>query len=262
MAAAAAMAVLIAAGIWFSVTVLFKIDKFDLQGESRYTAEEIAGVFGHGPGDNMYGFSAANAQIRIEALLPYVEQVVIRRRLPSTLVFWVTEAVETFCLPRQGAFAVLSGRMKVLRIAAEEPVGLLRIEGLSGLAVEVGRPLALEEGVVQPPGPDASNSVSAESESRAAEDTPGAAESFEALAPLLESLAQAGFAEVSFVDVGDVLNLKFGWQGRVTVLLGPKSGLGEKLNAAQKLLRDEIGPDETGTLDMSYHTATGNVYWR
>lgn len=302
-AAVAALVVLIAAGAWFSITVLFKIDKFEVQGESRYTAEELAEVFGHSPGDNMYGFSADNAEKRIEAALPYIEQVTIRRRLPSTIVFKVTEAVETFCVPWQGQYAVLSGQMKVLRMAAEEPAGLLRIEGLSYLLVEVGQPLALDEATVKALGLDtlaqgsssalpasdagagsslpastsggdggdsadtqqedgADSQALAAAQPTAGGHAPTPVESFEVLGLLLEALAKAGFEEVSFVDVGDVLNLRFGWQGRVTVLLGPKSNLTEKLNAAYKLLQDEIGPEAAGTLDMTYHTNTGTVYWK
>ena len=90
---------------------------------------------------------------------------------------------------------------------------------------------------------------------------PTAAESLEILDLLLAELGKAGLDEVTFVDVGDPLELRFGWQDRVTVLLGPKGSMAEKLKSVYVMLHDEgmIGQTERGTLNMRHFIATGRA---
>lgn len=303
-----AIVALIAGGVALSVNLLFKIEKYDLQGESPYTVEQLADAFGHAPGDNMYGFSKSAAAQRITTQLPYVESVNIRRRLPSTIVFRVTAAQEGFYIPWQEGYAVLSTQRKVLRLADEKPGGLVRIDGLRELVVEPGTALALtEEAAKEAPvlaDPDLSATSGAEStpestpkDSSASEAastpegegedkdgdeneeapppeeekkeadpyvaTPG--ESFAAMEVLIDALNEAGLEDVDWIDVADPLEMRFSWQGRITVKLGPKSGLEEKLAAVVVQLTDDeqhlIDEKESGTLDMTYFIATGRAYF-
>lgn len=275
-----AVIVLIAAGVWFSVSVLFKIDKFEIQGECPYTLQELEAVFGHAPGDNMYGFSVQNAEERMEQNLPYIEQVVIRRRLPSTIIFRVTPAVETFYIPYAGGFAILSDSRKVLAEVTEEPTHLTRIDGLSGLVVVPGQPLALsEEAKKEAASLAAQQSSAAQSDpedSSAASDEGGevevpqvavatAGECYDVLLLLLDELATSGLTDIDWIDVSDPLNIQFSWEGRVTVKMGPKGGLAEKMRTTVVLLTDvEQGlvlPGDRGVLDMTYYLDTGRAYF-
>lgn len=334
-----AIALFIGVGIWLSVTLLFKIQKYDVAGDSPYTVEQLADAFGHPVGDNMYGFVAENAAERITTTLPYVESVKIRRRLPSTIVFEVTTAEERYYLPWEDGYAVLSASQKVLRTTTELPQGLVRIEGLSGIQVQPGHPLQLTEeaqraasasaesesavagasssqlasssapatgtsevltgtgtvdstppagegdaGDAQPPeggqstGEDGSQGMDEAGDGQSApqsttpppaapEAVPAtAAESFAVLQQLLVALEEAELHEITWVNVADPLNLRFGWQDRVTVLLGAKGNLADKLDTVWVLLCDEerrqVESTEKGTLDMTYHAATGRVYFR
>lgn len=141
-AAILAVLLLVGLGTWFSVTVWFKIETFTLEGESPYSLEEITAVFGHEPGENMFSFGAASAARRIEQSLPYIETLAVRRRLPGTVVFKAEPAVETYSMAQDGVVAVLSANRKVLRLAEELPAGLVRIDGLYGMQLQPGLPLA------------------------------------------------------------------------------------------------------------------------
>ena len=78
--------------------------------------------------------------------------------------------------------------------------------------------------------------------------------------------SSSGRDEIDWVDVGDPLHLKFRWQGRVTVLLGPKTGLDEKMKTVVVLLTDTtqdlISATDRGTLDMTYYLSNGQSYFR
>ncbi|MDL2219364.1 FtsQ-type POTRA domain-containing protein [Ruminococcaceae bacterium OttesenSCG-928-O06] len=321
-AAALFLVVLVGLGTWLTVSLLFKIEKFEMEGESPYTVEEIAAAFGPAVGDAMYGFTANTAEERIEEALPYIESVSVRRRLPSTILFRVQVAQEKYYLPWENVFVVLSSQRKVLRTTAEEPQNLTRIDGLSGLAVEVGRPLgitqaALDAATASLPA-DASQSTSASAtglgplppvsvgedvsattadgssdasgattddsdgslpQSRdTSSDTGGdasqpagpvpvaatAAESFEVLDVLLTQLDASSLTEIDWVNVADPLELSFRWQGRITVKLGPKGGIEEKMATVAMFLTDPdqgLNTAERGTVDMSYYLSTGRFYY-
>ncbi|MDL2293971.1 FtsQ-type POTRA domain-containing protein [Ruminococcaceae bacterium OttesenSCG-928-D13] len=291
---------LIGGGVVLSVNLLFKIGGFELEGEVPYSVEQVATAFGHGEGDNMYGFSVSAAAGRITQSLPYIEDITIRRRLPSTIVFKAVPAEEAYCLPWQDGCAVLSASGKVLRLADSAPGGLTRIDGLEGLEIEVGLPLALTEAAKKQsasssssaPASSSSGDSSASGDASAGnDDASGAdgsdaegttvappsgpvaqdaaaqgalpADRFAALELLLGELEKSGLEDITWVDVEDPLELRFCWEDRIVVKLGPRSGLEEKLQAAAVLLtggeQGMVDPKESGTLDMRYYISTGRA---
>ncbi len=144
-AAGVVLLAVLGVGVWLTVTMLFKIEHFEIQGECPYTVEEMQSAFGVAPGVAMYGFSVGDAQRRMLERLPYLERVDIHRRLPSTIRFQAVAAEERYAVPWEEGHLVLSDTLRVLRQAADAPEGLTLLEGLSQLEVAVGKPLALAE---------------------------------------------------------------------------------------------------------------------
>ncbi len=321
-AAVLGLVAVIAGGVWLSVMLLFNIEHYELQGDVPYTVQQLADVFGHAIGDNMYGFSSENAQLRITQQLPYIEQVRVRRQLPSTIVFEASAAQEAYYLEWQGEWAVLSSSSKVLRITSEEPQGLVRIDGLIGLQLQEGMPLALnqdvqaaaeaaasqsgsgDDDIILPQSEQsaaASDSSSALSESSSVPESTAADSSSESTAAgssstpvestppeslptqseggspqeaverlavlqqMLQLLSASELQGVSWINVQDTLSLSFGWDERITVLLGTQNDLEQKLETVVVLLsgteQERIGPADRGTLDMRYYIATGRSYF-
>lgn len=262
--ALAAILLLIVGGIYFSVTVFFKIDKFTVEGESIYTDEEIIAAFGHERGDHMFSFSADTAARTIEEALPYIERVQLLRRLPNTVLLRVTPAQEKYYLEYGGQYAVVSAQSKVLRLAAEAPDGLTLLIGLEGLTLLPGRPLAQPAGSEAEPQQQESSSVSG-SGSGAPPVQNTAEDRYEAMLLLLQQLDEVQLADVNWVDVSDPLNLRFGWQNRITVKLGTQVGLSEKMAAVVLILTDpeqsEITEGDKGTLDAGSYTTTLRVWF-
>lgn len=334
--AAGLVLALIGAGLFFSFSVLFKIERFTLQGESPYTQEEILQVFGKKPGDNMFGFSAGAAQEEMQQELPYIEKVEVRRSLPGTVIFRVTPAAEAYCLPWEDGWAVLSDKRKVLRLDGAQPEGLTMLFGVTGVSVVPGQPLAAgeagngfpysyEEYQAQhapPPGPEPPPepapaegepppeapvegeappedeaapeegaapegeappaetppagesqpvesapppaSEAAESQPEAEPETPAMTD-LALLAGLLDEIAKSGLANVTWVDVSDPLALRLRWEDRITVELGARSSLPEKLKFASVLLNDseksQITEGDRGVLDLSGYPDTTDRAW-
>ncbi len=69
--------------LWF--TVLFKVRNIEVEGNSRYTADEIIKASGITEGENIYGIDKADIENRLKNRLVYVDSVEIDRNLPSTV---------------------------------------------------------------------------------------------------------------------------------------------------------------------------------
>ena len=226
--------VLLLGGVVWTGTVLLKINDFSLVGECIYSLEELRAVFGHETGESMYSFGAGAEARRMEQELPYLEKLVIRRRLPGTVEFVVTPALESYCIQYGGEYAVLSAAQKVLRVTPDAPADLVLITGLGEAQVQPGYPLLLQDtdrGVV--------------------------------LTMLLEALAVAPLGYITRIDAENTAALYFVWENRITVLMGGRQNLEKKTDFVLVLLTD---PDERyitsamrGTLDASRYPEESSV---
>ena len=72
-------------------TVFFRVEDIVVEGNRRYTQEEIVAITGISQGDNLYGINKIEVSSSIRRQLPYIEGVNIRRNLPSTIRITVDE---------------------------------------------------------------------------------------------------------------------------------------------------------------------------
>ena len=84
---------LIAAAVITACVVFFRVNAIQVEGNVRYTPEEIIDASGIQLGDNLIALSRGRISAGIRAQLPYVEGVAIHRSYPDKLVIRVTERV-------------------------------------------------------------------------------------------------------------------------------------------------------------------------
>ena len=84
-----ALAVVVA--LTMGATVFFQVETVVVSGNSRYTQEEVIQATGIQTGENLFGMNKYQVARQVLQALPYVEQVMIRRTLPSTIVITLTE---------------------------------------------------------------------------------------------------------------------------------------------------------------------------
>ncbi len=264
-----------------SVTVLFKVTDYRIENLDKsqpadtgiYSEEAILSALGIPLEENMYQFSLKEKEREMALELPYLETIQVRRSLPGTLVVRVKPAVEAYKIRCAGGWAVISKGLKVLDVRAEEPAELLRIEGQEALHPAAGQPLCVDlppepESALSSPPPDSqqSTSVTLPESSSAAE--LGAAESsqpiLDVLACVLEGLAVEDLvAGVDSLQISDLSEISFVYQGRVKVLLGTVNTMDYKLEWARYILlnqkEDGLAPTDRGRLDISHVRDDGSI---
>lgn len=267
---------LAALGVALSVTVLFKVEGFRLEGPEKdapadtgiYTEDAILAALNVPLGENIFQFSIAEKEQAMAAALPYLETIRVRRSLPGTVVVRVTPAVERYALKGEGGWVVLSGGLKVLQVSPNEPSGLIEITGAEPLGPAAGYPLALAEDQAPAPAsgaaPAASAPSAASSGAASGQGQNAAGTWLDTLAGLLAGLDERGLSEgVTSLELGGLTEISFFYQGRVQVLLGTANSLDYKLQWAAYLLQNEEGDGlletDRGVLDISHLRADGSI---
>lgn len=236
-------AVLLAAGIFATMTVLFKIQTVTVEapeGGFVYDDAQITAAFGQPVGANLFGFSTAEAQQTMEEALPYLEQVQIKRRLPDTVVISAVPAQEMYTVESASGWAVLSQNYKVLRVEEQAPLELMRIDGVQADAPVPGQPVQFVE-----------------------------ADKLEILQTLLQKAQDQGLGPITQVDLTNTLELSVLYQDRIRIVLGTTNDLDYKIKWAWEMVTpgqtsDSLAETERGTLDVSSRgeDGLGRALWR
>ncbi|MDD3430129.1 MAG: FtsQ-type POTRA domain-containing protein [Oscillospiraceae bacterium] len=222
--------ILLVVGFSLSVTVLFKIEGYRIEGESIYSQEEIIAAFGHPLEENIFQYKTAEVELEMGKQLPYLDEIKVRRSLPGTIVFKLTPAVEKYYIESEGEYRVLSGSLKVLRSMTEEPANLCKITGAELANVEFGTRLVC-----------------------------ATQEQTDTLTTLLEGLETQQLEPVSQINIGDVYEIYFVYQDRFKVLLGTVSNMELKLKTLAYIVENKLDEHETGLIDVSRAAAGENA---
>lgn len=98
-----------------SVTVLFKIDKINVTGNERYDTKQVLAVLPIEPEKNLLICDIDGATEKLEKNLPYIYNVEIERKLPSTLNVKITEAKILYSVKNADrSYALLDDKFKVV----------------------------------------------------------------------------------------------------------------------------------------------------
>lgn len=225
--------VVVGIGIALSLTVLFKVDSIAVTGESRYTQEQILAECGLELGENLFLADTESARSVLESRLPYLEDVSVSRKLPSGIVISVSDASPSAVIAVEEGYLLVSARGKALEVLPSAPGGLPLIKGAQLERAEPGYPITYAD----------------EQTERALEE-------------IIATLEKLEFGGIGVIDLSNPLSIELEYDGRILIEVGLPSDLDYKLKFAQKVLRDEIGADEKGTLDISLATDMDAVYFK
>lgn len=213
--------------------VFFRVDEFEVSGNVRYTAEEVADASGITVGDVLMGTSKTRAASRILTKLPYVKQVVVTKRLPGTIRFEIVEDT---------AAAVATSEFGNNWLINDSGKLLEKVDDASETAYPVitGAALLL---------PTAGNT--------AGYDDP---EKGQMAMKVLASVEVLGLTSyIQTINVEDLDNVTVTYQERLEVQLGDGSDLDYKLQYMTQAAA-QLEATDRGVLDLSFATGSQAVF--
>ena len=256
------------AGIYLTMTMLFKInairvagpDGADIAQAGPYTSSQILDALGVQVEENIFSFDPGEKAAMLEKTFPLLEQIEVKRVYPSTVVVQVTPATPAYTMQTSTGWINLSAGLKILSTETQQP-DLLVLYGGDPVSVTPGDQLAYALADPALNGADfAEASSAADSESATlAQDG-----RIDALTTLLTALEERGLlGDVTRIEYADVEEIAFLYQDRISVLLGTLNELDYKLDYAEYMLLNKEGKGcaetDTGQLDCSHVKTDGTL---
>lgn len=216
----------ISAVIVMALTMFFRVNTIQVDGEQHYTREQIIETSGLKQGDNLFLLNKFNAAERLLKELPYIEEVRINRSLPDTLLISVKECDHVLAFVQDDTAWLISTSGKIVeRRAAADAADIPTIDGVELLSPALADPFA----------------VATEYHARR-----------ESLLSLLSALEDAGDMEnVNAIHLGDASALKMEYLGRFTVVFNYSADYARGLRSVAAVVA-QLQSNETGTIDLRY----------
>ena len=259
----------IGAGIYLTMTMLFRINSIQVQTPdgkqvteiAGYTADSILQRMGVQLEENIFSFEPGEKAAVLEQNFPLLGSIKVIRDYPNTVVVQVTEAVPAYVVQNGSKWLVISDKWKILSEESTQPEGLCTLYGGKLQDTTPGQGFWFVEDADTA---SASGSEAAESESAVSTETAR----MEALRTLRSKLEEYGLSQdVTRLEVADTEQIAFLYQDRISVLLGTLNDLDYKLDRARYVLTNAdgkgCGPTDTGRLDFSHTSAssTRKIYF-
>lgn len=245
----------IAAGIYLTVTMLFKISAIQVRTADGvvseaggYSSEQIVQALGVNLEENIFSFDPASKAAALEQVFPMLENIRVERDYPGTVVIQVTEAQPAYTMQTSGGWLTLSASLKILSSDGAQPAGLPTLYGGEPVSQNPGTQLSFEQ-------PAPASSAASDSASGTAEEAGDKRlDSLNTLLAALDTLGMRG--DVTRIEFADPEEMSFLYQDRISVLLGTLNELDYKLKLAQHVLLNADGSGcaatDTGTLDFTH----------
>lgn len=223
-------ALLIVAAVVAGCIVFFKVDQVVVEGNQRYTQEELVAATGIQQGDNMFLLNKFDVIDAMQSELTYLDTVTIRRSLPSTVRVIVTEYTVAAALQDAGTdqWWLISSSGKLLE-RVDEPGDYLQVTGLELAAPSEGTFLVgIDDQRLQQ----------------------------EALLAILPSLETRGMLdEAQSIDLSAGGQVSMGYANRLTVRMNLSSDFDYQMRVLATVMEDYVlskwSDTDTGVLDMT-----------
>ena len=261
----------IGAGIYLTMTMLFRINSIQVQTPDGKQVTEIAGYsadsilqrMGVQLEENIFSFEPGEKAAVLEQNFPLLGSIKVIRDYPNTVVVQVTEATPTYAVQAGSSWLTLSDKFKILSADPAQPDGLCTLYGGEATTAAPGEQLSFAA-----PEADSTAGTSAASDSSASGVVDEADAKMSALATLQAKLDEYGMrSDVTRIEFADTEQIAFLYQDRISVLLGTLNDLDYKLDRARYMLNNEDGKGcaatDTGRLDFSHVSAgsTRKIYF-
>ena len=212
------MLVLVAVLSVLVACVLFKIENIYVTGNSLYSNSDIISAAELEVGDALFLFNKNSVSNKVQKKLPFVSKIIIKRGLPSTLKFEITETKEEIYFVKDNLYYSANLEGKILKEYQSEPNLDLKI--LLGEENEyiVGNYITISDTVKK--------------------------DIYNKLIPLSEEI------KITKIDISNVFSINFIAEDRLVFNLGSSVDMDKKI-AHMKAMFKKISNDDVGICDLS-----------
>lgn len=242
-----ATAVGVVLALVFSMTIFFKVENVIVSGTEKYSAWTVMEASGIEVGDSLLGISDARAASKIQAALPYADDVRVSIKLPDTVNIEIKE-LDVWYAVRDvyDAWWVITAEGRVVEQVDAATAG----DCTKILGIQLSAPAPGNQAVA------AEAAASVDEEGNTLPVTSYNSERLSTALSILQYLeSNEIIGSVVSVDVSDLLQLELWYGQQYQVELGDASQLSYKIECMKKVV-DLLPEYETGIIDVSFNTIT------
>lgn len=229
-----ALTLLTVAAVIF-LSLFFRVSIIQIENDTVYTDEEILAASGLEKGVNLLFINNFSSVSSIYATMPYVESVSLRRSMPSKIILEVTGSEAVACVSFGDDYWLINPNGKLLeKIDAKEAENFIRVEHMEPLQPVAGEIMQVSE---SDQGKDAY------------------------LYELLNAFQKRGLSKmIDWVDLEDLADPQFGYEGRFTVHLSGAEDMALRLTLAESAI-NQLASGDAGELEVDAAAANYRVYF-
>lgn len=209
------------AGVALSLTVFFNIEEFVVAGETIYDASEIKEASGIKIGDNLFRIKSRDIQQKVISKLPYIEEIKLKRSLPSKLILTTEQATPYVNIGTNDCYYLISTSGRILEELSEPQEDLIVVKGYNAVKTEVGEQIA-----------------------------PEFATKHDLLVDIISAIESAEIPQIKSINIADSIGISLNYDDRIDILIGSAADIDYKLAVAKGIIDDRANPNEKGIINV------------
>lgn len=216
----AIFAVVLIIGVVLSLTVLFKTEKIEVEGDKYYYEDQIIAFSGVEYQKNIFVEALSADTENITKNLPYVEKAEVTFSVPDTIIIKITNAVPSYVIENGSEYLIISSTGRILDSVTDnsDKLPLLKCEKLD--SAKPGDYVSFSDDNIP-----------------------------EILETVTKSLSANNVKNITAFDVTDTANIMLVYDDRITINLGLPEDIDYKIRTAITIINDNLDPNNTGTVE-------------
>lgn len=228
---------LVCAATVFATTIFFRVSDIQVTGEKQYKASDLIAASGVEEGDNLFFLHTRKIAQVLKNTYPYLDEVSIKRHLPSTMEIVVTERKVLMAVEATDGTYYMDKQGKVLeKVSGTSKASVITAVGTGVETLQVGETLDNQKDADQK------------------NDQSSTEAGYEKISSVLELLNLVDSYEildgVRSVDITKSFDVKLNYNDCYTIEFGTLDNLEYKTQFLKAILKRDDLP-ETGIIDLS-----------
>lgn len=226
----------LAVGVILSLTVLFKSEQITVDGNTRYSTEDIAQASKIELGENIFMTDKKTPSKLIVDAFPYVESADVGFVIPNAISINIKEAEPSYAVKNGDVYYLISTKGRILEKTQIPPKDIPLLAGSELKNTKEGEYVKFNDAL-----------------------------SLSILQEIMDCVQENGFEKLSSVDVTNVARVKIVYDNRIIIKLGVPEDIDYKIRTAMKIIDEHLDPDKQGLiqgeLDVSSCNTTKKSYF-
>lgn len=222
-------AVVIVVGVILSLTVLFKTEKIEVDGDIYYDKNQIIAFSNVKEQQNIFIGTWNSTPEEIVKNLPYVEGATISFAIPDTISITIRNAVPTYAVKDGNGYLIVSSKGRILDTANFKTDDLVELKCGEIKEREKGKYINFGDDSV----PDILHSVA-------------------------KSFADNGVDKITGFDITNLSAITINYDHRIDINIGLPEDIDYKIKTAFTIINEKLDPNNTGTITGTLDVSTCN----